>query len=148
MSIPRHVIHDIQPLSPQSKVTLDEDENWFLDLAPERLVVTKDRPLFLGQVLSISKSGNVPKRLSASHNVPLRGLKYGREMNEYLVDRNDLQITDPAITSVRDKLIASNPRLLNYIIAVDQFVTHQITPRSLDSPLPSTASRQISRSKT
>ena len=122
VNTPHHVIHEIRPLSPQSKVTRDEDDNWFLDLAPQRLVVTKERPLFLGQVLSITKSGNVPKRLSAAHNVPLRGLKYDSEMDKYLTDRKDLLITNRAITSVRDRLAASNPRLLSYIIAVDQFV--------------------------
>lgn len=31
-------------------------------------------------------------------------------------------INDPAITKVRDELIAANPRILDYIVAVDQLV--------------------------
>jgi len=49
VSLPQHAIHDILPLSPQSAVSQDEDENWFLDLAPDRLTVTEDRPLFWGR---------------------------------------------------------------------------------------------------
>ena len=119
---PQHLIHDILPLSPQSKVSRDEDENWFLDLAPERLRVTKDRPLYLGQVLKITKTGNVRKRLTSKHNIPLTDLKYDADLEKYLVDRKDLLTNDPAITSVRNTLIVANPRILNYIIAVDQFV--------------------------
>jgi hypothetical protein len=126
VSLPHHVIHEILPLSPQSAVSRDEDENWFLDLAPDRLTVTKDRPLFLGQVLSITKSGNVPKQLTPAHNVLLADMKFDADLVKYLADRKDLLINDPAITKVRDTLIAANPRILNYVIAVDQFVHDQL----------------------
>ena len=126
VSLPQHAIHDILPLSPQSAVSQDEDENWFLDLAPDRLTVTEDRPLFLGQVLKISKSGNVPIPLTAKHNIPLAEMQFDADLMKYLADRKDLLVNDPAITKVRDRLIAANPRILDYIIAVDQFVHDQL----------------------
>jgi transglutaminase-like putative cysteine protease len=118
----RHQIHEILPLSPQSSISRDETDNWLLDLSPDRLVVTKDRPLFLGQVLNITKGGNLPKRLTPRHNVLLNTIKFDVTLDRYLTDRKDLLINDPAISKVRDTLIASNPRILDYIIAVDQFV--------------------------
>lgn len=126
VSLPHHQIHDIQPLSPQSSVAQDEDGNWFLDVSRERIVVTKDRPLFLGQVLSITKRGNVPKRLTARHNIPLKAMQVDEESQEYLVDRNDLLIKDSAIIAVRDRLMASNPRFLDYVVAVDRYVHEQL----------------------
>ena len=126
VSLPHHQIHDIQPLSPQSSVAQDEDGNWFLDVSRERIVVTKDRPLFLGQVLSITKRGNVPKRLTARHNIPLKAMQVDEEIQEYLVDRNDLLIKDSAIIAVRDRLMASNPRFLDYVVAVDRYVHEQL----------------------
>ncbi len=125
-SLPHHEIHEILPLSPQSSVTQDEDGNWFLDISRERIVVTKERPLFLGQVLSITKQGNVPKRLSARHNIPLKTMRIGDEFQKYLVDRKDLLINDSAIIAVRDRLMASNPRLLDYVVAVDRYVHEQL----------------------
>ncbi len=126
VSLPHHVVHEIRPLSPQSEVSRDEDENWFLDLAPDRITVTKDRPLFLGQVLSITKSGNVPKQLTPANNVLLTEMKCDDDLVKYLADRKDLLINDPAVTRVRDRLIAGSPRILDYIIAVDQFVHDQL----------------------
>lgn len=125
-SLPQHEIHDILPLSPQSSVTQDEDGNWHLDVSRERIVVTEDRPLFLGQVLSITKQGNVPKRLTARHNIPLKTMQIDDEFQKYVVDRKDLLINDSAITAARDRLMASNPRLLDYVVAVDRFVHEQL----------------------
>ncbi len=125
-SLPHHVIHDIRPLSPQSKLSRDEEGNWLLDLAPDRLTVTKDRPMFLGQILTITKSGNVPKRFTAGHNIPLAQMKFDTDLDKYLTDRKDLLINHPAITKVRDRLTAANPGILNYIIAVDRFVHDQL----------------------
>jgi len=82
VNYPRHQIHEILPLSPRSSISRDEDENWFLDLSPDRLVVTKDRPLFLGQVLKITKGGNLPKRLTARHNVLLSEMKFDVTLKE------------------------------------------------------------------
>lgn len=126
VSLPHHVVHEILPLSPQSAVSCDEDENWFLDLAPDRLTVTKDRPLYLGQVLSITKSGNVPIQPTPAHNVLLAEMKFDDALVKYLADRKDLLINDPAITRAKDRLIAGSPRILDYIIAVDQFVHDQL----------------------
>lgn len=125
-SLPHHEIHEILPLSPQSSVTQDEDGNWFLDTSRERIVVTKDRPLFLGQVLSITKQGNVPKRLSARHNIPLKTMRISDEFQKYLVDRKDLLINDSAIATVRNRLMASSPRVLDYVVAVDRYVHEQL----------------------
>ncbi len=134
VSLPHHQIHEIQPLSPQSSVTQDEEGNWFLDVSRERIVVTRIRPLFLGQVLSITKQGNVPKRLSARHNAPLNAIQYDKEMDQYLVDRKDLLINDPAIAGVRERLMAANPRLLDYIVAVDRYVHDQLDYGNCDRP--------------
>ena len=134
VSLPHHKIHDIRPLSPQSSVIQDEDGNWFLDVSRERIVVTKIRPLFLGQVLSITKQGNVPKRLSARHNVPLNAIQYDKEMDQYLVDRKDLLISDLAITEVRERLMAANPRLLDYVVAVDRYVHDQLDYGNCERP--------------
>lgn len=125
-SLPHHEIHEILPLSPQSSVTQDEDGNWFLDTSRERIVVTKDRPLFLGQVLSITKQGNMPKRLSARHNIPLKTMRISDEFQKYLVDRKDLLINDSAIATVRNRLMASSPRVLDYVVAVDRYVHEQL----------------------
>lgn len=132
VSLPHHTIHDIRPLSPQSRVSHADDGNWYLDLA-KRLTVTKHRPLYLGQVLNISKSANVPIRLTG-RNILLRDMKFDADLKEYQADRKDLLINDPAITKVRDQLIAANPRILNYIIAVDQYVHDQLDYGACERP--------------
>ena len=134
VSLPFHQIHDIRPLSPQSSVTQDDDGNWFLDVSRERIVVTKARPLFLGQVLRITKRGNVPRRLSVRHNLSLDDLRHDPELDEYLVDRKDLLIASPEIIAVRDRLVAAHPRLLDYIVAVDRFVHGQLDYGVCDRP--------------
>lgn len=121
-----HIIHDIRPLSPQSKVSQDEDGNWFLDLAPDRIVVKKDRPLFLGQVLGITKSGNVPIQFKPGDNVLLSDVKFDADLARYVADRKDILIHDPAITEVRDQLLKEHPRILSYITEVDRFVCDRL----------------------
>lgn len=134
VSLPHHQIHDILPLSSQSSVIQDEEGNWFLDVSRERIVVTKIQPLLLGQVLSITKQGNVPKRLSARHNAPLSAIQFDKETDQYLVDRKDLLINDPAIAEVRERLMATNPRLLDYVIAVDRYVHDRLDYGNCERP--------------
>ncbi|MBL9179600.1 MAG: transglutaminase family protein [Verrucomicrobiaceae bacterium] len=129
-----HIIHDIRPLSPQSKVSQNDDGNWFLDLAPDRIVVKKDRPLFLGQVLGITKSGNVPIQFKPGDNVLLSDVKFDADLARYVADRKDILIHDPAITEVRDQLLKEHPRILSYIIAVDRFVCDHLKYGSCKRP--------------
>lgn len=115
-------IHNILPLSPQSKITQENDNNWYLNLAPRKILVKKDRPLFLGQVLDLTSLETFTKKLDAKDNTPVTSLYFNASYSPYLVDREDLQIHDPLILKKRDELLRKSPKLYDYLIAVDEFV--------------------------
>ncbi len=115
-------IHNILPLSPQSKITKGNDNNWYLNLASQKLLVKKDRPFFLGQVLDLTSLDTYTKKLNEKDNVPVISLSFNASYSPYLLDRKDLQINDPLIIKKRDELLKKSPKLYDYLIAVDKFV--------------------------
>jgi len=132
-------IHRIEPISPQSVIDGTKEGNAVLTI-PGELTVTTERPLFLGQVVSLTKWEGSYTHLEQKHNIPIQPLieaadsrdrevflrYYPEEVLAHLEDNDRLRISSAAIRSVRDELAAANPRLLDYIDAVDQFVHNQL----------------------
>lgn len=134
VSTGKQVIHDMAPLTPQSKMTLENDNNWYLNLNSDKIIVRKDRPLFLGQVLSMDTSKTTYKRIPQKYNVPVSSLSFEDALSHYIQDRRDLGIHHPVITSKRDELLRESPRLLDYLIAVDRFVHGQFSYKKPKRP--------------
>lgn len=125
-SFSENKIHKIAPLTPQSKISQTEDGNYFLNLKHNKLQLKKNKPLFLGQILDVSMSETLFKLLPSKYNILVSELNYAKEFEKYLVDRTDLQIRHQDVIAVRDKLLKKAPGILDYIIAVDEFVDNQL----------------------
>lgn len=125
-SFSENKIHKIAPLSPQSKILETEDGNYFLSLKYNKLQLKKDKPLFLGQIIDVTMSETLFKLLSSKYNILVSELNYDKDLKKYLIDRADLQIKHQDIITVRDELLKKAPRILDYIISVDEFVHNQL----------------------
>lgn len=121
-----NIIHHIAPLSPQSEIVQDKDDNWYLQLAPNMVQVKRERPLFLGQILDLTTSGTHYGFIRKEHNIPVSSLIYPQSIKRYLLDRRDLQIHHEEIQRIRDTLLAEHMNIIDYIVAVDRFVHNQL----------------------
>jgi len=121
----KQIVNNILPLSPQSYITKEKDDNWYLNLSSNKIVINNKRALFLGQVLDFTTSDTIYIKISKKHNIYVNKLKYKTSLNKYLLDRDDLNINHPLITNKRDELLKKAPKILDYLIAVDKYVHQQ-----------------------
>lgn len=126
VSYKQNIIHNIAPLSIQSKITQENDGNFYLNLALKKMRVTDKRPLFLGQILDVTIPGTRYKLLSQQYNQKIKSLQYDKKFDKYLVDRQDLNINNKNIQKIKNSLLSQNPKIFDYILAVDRFVHKQL----------------------
>lgn len=125
VSYKNNKIHKISGLSKQSKVSL-YDDNWYLDINSNKIVVNNKRPIFLGQMLDITLPLTSYIFIKEKNNIELTSLKFNKELQKYIEDRKDLDIYNPEIIKIRDDLKRKNSKVLDYIKAVDKFVNENL----------------------
>jgi transglutaminase-like putative cysteine protease len=121
-----NIVHNIAAISKQSKIKQEKDGNWYLNLANKKIVINNKRPLFLGQIVDLTLATTKYKLLLQQYNKDVKLLKYDKRFNQYLLDRKDLKIYDKNIQKIKNELLLINPKIYDYILAVDKFVHNQL----------------------
>ncbi|WP_455757818.1 transglutaminase-like domain-containing protein [Sulfurimonas sp.] len=125
-SFKENVIHNIAPISAQSDVNKDNDKNWYLDFSKKKMRMNNKRPLFFGQILDITLADARYVLPSQKHNTDVKLLRFDKKLNRYISDRKDLNIYDKRIQKIKNELLAKNPKIYDFILAVDKFTHGQL----------------------
>jgi len=126
VSYKQNIIHYIEPLSKQSRITQGKDANWYLNLANKKLVINDKRPIFLGEIIDLTLASTKYKILQQKYNNDVKSLKFDKKFDKYILDRNDLKINNKYIQKIKNNLLFKSPKIFDYILAVDKFVHNQL----------------------
>ena len=142
VSYPPFIIYHINPLSSQSKVTKHADENWFLDLAPQKVIVNNIRPIYLGYTIYCDKGRNIIKSFDSRFNILISQIQIDNWLKKHVADSH-FYINHPSIVRVKNLLLKKNNRIVDYIFAVDTYVNSLL---SYKTPIrPTTAPKLLTQ---